>query len=325
MNWAHSSLNPPILRHRVHTQQRPAQPGLPTRNPTRNAHRPPTAASSAGEAALCLLPAAPWALGHTQPRMPPHRPTFDQPSRITKLASREGRERPSPQTAGEGPFPGGGRPPQHPTRHHQGEQPAIAQQPAGARPPHSLRKTDTPMAGSTHPGWRRQWCRPCDQVQSRFCACVQIGVWAGAGPVLTPVRRLRHRQCHFSAGATEGKFAHRASQNHAQAQSSAKSTPTPRNRSAPPTTGRPCASPSPSLRSTSASAWAALSPPRRARSRHPGKAGKGPLPKTAGEGPFPGGGRPPQHHTRHHEGEWPASVQSRQRTPRMAPALVPAM
>ncbi len=77
----------------------------------------------------------------------------------------------------------------------------------------------------------------------------------------------------FSAGATEGKFAHRTSQNHAQAQSSAKSTPTPQNRSAPPTTGRPCASPSPSLRSTSASAWAALSPQRRVRSRHPRKAG----------------------------------------------------
>ena len=40
-------------------------------------------------------------------------------------ASRGCRERPSPQTAGEGPFPGGGRPPQHPTRHHEGEQPPI--------------------------------------------------------------------------------------------------------------------------------------------------------------------------------------------------------
>ena len=42
-------------------------------------------------------------------------------------ALRGSRERPSPQTAGEGPFPGGGRPPQPPTRHHQGEQPAVAQ------------------------------------------------------------------------------------------------------------------------------------------------------------------------------------------------------
>ena len=40
-------------------------------------------------------------------------------------APRESRERTSPQTAGEGPFPGGGRPPQHPTRHHEGEQPAF--------------------------------------------------------------------------------------------------------------------------------------------------------------------------------------------------------
>jgi len=30
----------------------------------------------AGEAALCLLPAAPRALGHIQPRMSPHRPTL---------------------------------------------------------------------------------------------------------------------------------------------------------------------------------------------------------------------------------------------------------
>ena len=42
-------------------------------------------------------------------------------------APRESRQRPSPQTAGEGPLPGGGRPPQHPTRHHEGEQPAFAQ------------------------------------------------------------------------------------------------------------------------------------------------------------------------------------------------------
>ena len=138
------------------------------------------------------------------------------------------------------------------------------------------------MAGSALPGWRRQWSRPCAQVQSRFCAGIQTGAWTCTGPVLVPVRRLRHRQCHFSAGTTEGKFAHRASQNHAQAQSSAKSTPTPQNRSAPPTTERPCASPSPSLRSTSASAWAALSPQKRVRSWHPGKAGKGPLPKLPG-------------------------------------------
>ncbi len=38
---------------------------------------------------------------------------------LTNQAGTQGsRERPSPQTAGEGPFPGGGRPPQHPTRHH---------------------------------------------------------------------------------------------------------------------------------------------------------------------------------------------------------------
>ncbi len=229
MNRPHSSLHPSILRHRVHTQQRPAPPGPATRNlpgthtppdgrpsprppdgrefsrhpgtiiapspfskpndPNRHLpgsaiqkpHRsrskalnrllrpckdlaipyrsacpaslqpaliedlPPYTPQSkailaalprgagsnsddmAGEAALCLLLAAPRALGHTQPRILPHRPTIDQPNRITKPASREGRKRPSPQTTGEDPFPGGGRPPQHHTRHHQGKQPAIIQ------------------------------------------------------------------------------------------------------------------------------------------------------------------------------------------------------
>ena len=56
------------------------------------AARAPWGASSAGDAALCLLPAAPWALGHTQPRMSPYRPTFDQPSR-------------HPGKAGKGPLP----------------------------------------------------------------------------------------------------------------------------------------------------------------------------------------------------------------------------
>jgi len=39
-----------------------------------------------------------------------------------------------------------------------------------------LRKTDTLVADSTPPGW----CRPCAQVQSRFCACVRTGAWACA-------------------------------------------------------------------------------------------------------------------------------------------------
>ena len=39
-----------------------------------------------------------------------------------------------------------------------------------------LRKTDTLVADSTLPGW----CRPCAQVQSRFCACVRTGAWACA-------------------------------------------------------------------------------------------------------------------------------------------------
>ena len=44
-----------------------------------------------------------------------------------------------------------------------------------------MRKTDTLVAGSTPPGWRRPWSRPCAQVRSWFCACVRIGVWACAG------------------------------------------------------------------------------------------------------------------------------------------------
>jgi len=56
-----------------------------------------------------------------------------------------------------------------------------------------------------------------------------------------------------------------------------KTTPTPQIRSVLPTTGRPCASPSPSLRSTSASAWAALSPQRHSVSKT-GKGHRAPIP-----------------------------------------------
>ena len=44
-----------------------------------------------------------------------------------------------------------------------------------------LRKTDTLVAGSAHPGWRRHWCRPCAQIQSRFCAGVRTDAWICAG------------------------------------------------------------------------------------------------------------------------------------------------
>lgn len=73
----------------------------------------------------------------------------------------------------------------------------------------------------------------------------------------------------------------------------------------------------------------------------PGESRERPSPQTAGEGPFPGGGRPPQHHSttvressRHsyRAGRSSTTAQlrrtsayGRQWTPRMAPALVPAM
>ena len=46
-----------------------------------------------------------------------------------------------------------------------------------------LRKPDTLAAGNAYPGWRRHWCRPSVQVQSWFCACVWIDVWACAAGV----------------------------------------------------------------------------------------------------------------------------------------------
>ncbi len=139
--------------------------------------------------------------------------------------------------------------------------------------------------------------------------CGSIPRTRRAGPTHLQGRPKR-RQCHLSAGTAERKFAHRASQSHAQTRTGTEHTPSTPNHSVPhaqrrqetartrrparrqascppdlagsgrcyqytipadarpttdaparrpPTTGRPCASPSPSLRSTSASAWAALS------------------------------------------------------------------
>ena len=45
---------------------------------------------------------------------------------------------------------------------------------------------------------------------------------------VSPARRPRHHQCHFSAGGAERKLAYRASQNHAQAQSGANHSNTPK-------------------------------------------------------------------------------------------------
>lgn len=117
------------------------------------------------------------------------------------------------------------------------------------------------MAGNASPGWRRHWY----QIQSRFWEGLRLGAQTCAGPVPTPVRRPRRRQGHSSDGAAERKFAYIAFQNHAQAQSGTKHTPKPQNRSVPPTTGRPWASPSRSLRSTSA--WALFSPQRQSVSK----------------------------------------------------------
>ena len=65
-------------------------------------------------------------------------------------APRGSRERPSPQTAGEGPFPGGGRPPQHHTRHHQ-RVAGNRTEPAEVPPPHICEGLTVYAVGSEHP------------------------------------------------------------------------------------------------------------------------------------------------------------------------------
>jgi len=186
-----------------------------------------------------------------------------------------------------------------------------------------LRKTDTPVAGSTHPDWRRPWYRSCDQVQSRFCACVHPSCldlrWPRSHPRQTtktsPVpffgrRRRRQVRTQNLSEPRSGSIKCEIHANTPKPQCSAYHQAALRFTLALASLdlglclGRPFAA-----KTSSQPA------PRESRER--------PSPQTAGEGPLPGGGRPPQHPTRHHEGEWPASVQSRQRTPRMAPALVP--
>ena len=143
------------------------------------AAKAPWGASSAGEAALCLLPAAPWALRHTQPRMSSHRPTFDQPSRITRW---------HPGKAGKGPLPKlpgrvlyrSAADRRNTTRATIRESSRHSYRASRISTTTQLRKTDALVAGSAHPGWRRHWCWSCAQVQSRFCAGVQIGAWTCA-------------------------------------------------------------------------------------------------------------------------------------------------
>ena len=118
-----------------------------------------------------MLPAAPWALGHTQPRMSPHRPTLDQPV-------------PHPGKAGKGPLPKlpgrvlsrAAADRRNPPRSTMRESSRHSHRARMNSTTAQLRRADTPAAGSANPGW----CRPCAQVQSRFCACFQIGVWACA-------------------------------------------------------------------------------------------------------------------------------------------------
>ena len=150
------------------------------------AARAPWGASSAGEAALCLLPAAPRALRHTQPRMSSHRPTFDQPSRITRW---------HPGKAGKGPLPKlpgrvlyrAAADRRNTTRATIRESSRQAYRADRSLTTAQLRKTDAFVVSSAHPGWRRHWCWSCAQVQSRFCAGVRArvrtGVWACAAGV----------------------------------------------------------------------------------------------------------------------------------------------
>ena len=114
------------------------------------AARAPWGASSAGEAALCLLPAAPRALRHTQPRMSSHRPTFDQPSRITRW---------HPGKAGKGPLPKlpgrvlyrAAADRRNTTRATIRECSRQSYRAGRSSTTAQLRKTDTLVAGSAHP------------------------------------------------------------------------------------------------------------------------------------------------------------------------------
>ena len=123
-----------------------------------------------------MLPAAPRALGHTHSQMSPHRPTLDQPSRITQGKPVKAL---SPNCRG-GSFTGrrqtAATPHVPPPRRAAGKRAESA----GVRPPHSCERLTALAAGSGHPGCRWHWCRPCAQFRSRFCLRVWIGAQACA-------------------------------------------------------------------------------------------------------------------------------------------------
>ena len=101
-------------------------------------------------------------------------------------APREGRERPSPQTAGEGPFPGGGRPPQHPTRHLQRKQPPFVQS-----------RQCTPRAGAGHvPSSRPGFVQVSGPVPGSVLA----------GVCYTPIERSAQRRRRTSTALPAGRF-----------------------------------------------------------------------------------------------------------------------
>ena len=90
--------------------------------------------------------------------MSTYRPTLDQPSPITRLASRESRERPSPPNCRGGSFPGRRQTAATPHAPPSGRAADIRTEPAGARPPHSREKVRrlrptvyTPMAQALVP------------------------------------------------------------------------------------------------------------------------------------------------------------------------------
>ncbi len=163
-----------------------------------------------GKAALCLLPAAPRALGHAQPQVPPHKParrfsaqsgdnqTHRSHSKRIFLPFRSCRTlqfvapgqpctratwTESGPSVGKGktldaiaePILRSGRSSttiRENSRHsYRAGRSATTTQ---------LRKTDTLAAGSEPSGCRGHWCRPCAQFWSRFCSCVRIGAWACA-------------------------------------------------------------------------------------------------------------------------------------------------
>ena len=165
-----------------------------------------------------LLPVAPWALGHTQPQVSPHKPAISGPGRRHKKAQEACRAillilqllqdlaiqlradclgpgcRPADLKAGAQGRPGKALSPNC----RGGSFPGRRQ--TAATPRATIRESSrhSYRAENTHPGWRR----PCAQFQSRFCAGFRNDAWVCPGRCLlyahrtertaAPAERQRH-------------------------------------------------------------------------------------------------------------------------------------